>query len=127
MKLRYRRELRQHARNLRTNMTDAEQALWVCLRRKQIYGLPFYRQKPLSSFIVDFYCPAARLVVELDGGQHFDTENRVKDIARDRALSRLGLKVLRFDNYQALRETEAVIEVIAHEVDSRRLGNANPP
>ena len=66
---RYDPKFKQHSRRLRTNKTDAEQALWYRIRRKQIQGVQFYRQKPLLAFIVDFYCPAAKLVIELDGGQ----------------------------------------------------------
>ena len=55
-------------------MTDAEQLLWSRLRRKQILGLQFYRQKPLLNYIVDFYCPAVNLVIECDGGQHYTAE-----------------------------------------------------
>lgn len=57
----YRKHLKQPARSLRTSMTDAEQLIWYRVRRKQIHGVQFYRQKPLLSFIVDFYCPAAKL------------------------------------------------------------------
>ena len=108
----YNRLLKAPARSLRTTMTDAEEALWHCLRRKQIQGVQFYRQKPLLSFIVDFYCPAAKLVIELDGSQHFETEHQAKDQARDLALAGIGLKVLRFDNRQVLLETDAVLAVI---------------
>lgn len=69
----YNPKLKDNSRTLRTNMTDAEQVLWYRIRRKQIQNVQFYRQKPLLSFIVDFYCPAAKLIVELDGGQHFET------------------------------------------------------
>ncbi|MCE5180533.1 MAG: endonuclease domain-containing protein [Betaproteobacteria bacterium] len=109
---RYNPTLKENSRTLRTNMTDAEQVLWHRLRRKQIQGVQFYRQKPLLTFIVDFYCPAAKLVIELDGSQHFETEHQAKDQARDAALAGLGLRVLRFDNRQVLLETEAVLEVI---------------
>ena len=66
----YNKKLKARSRELRSSMTDAEIALWVKLRRKQLHGLQFYRQKPLGKFIVDFYCPAAQLVIEIDGGQH---------------------------------------------------------
>ncbi|MFZ2406772.1 MAG: endonuclease domain-containing protein [Methylobacter sp.] len=108
----YNPKLKEHSRTLRTNMTDAEQLLWYHIRRKQIQGVQFYRQKPLLEFIVDFYCPAAKLVIELDGGQHFEEEHQAKDQSRDAALTRLGLRVLRFDNRQVLLETEVVLEVI---------------
>jgi very-short-patch-repair endonuclease len=109
---RYNQKLKEHSRVLRTNMTDAEQLLWYHIRRKQIQGVQFYRQKPMLEFIVDFYCPAAKLVIELDGSQHFEEEHQAKDQERDAALARLGLRVLRFDNRQVLLETGAVLEVI---------------
>ena len=108
----YGKALKASARSLRVKMTDAEQLLWQRVRRKQIGGVQFYRQKPLLSYVVDFYCPAAKLVVELDGSQHFEQEHQSKDRLRDEALVRLGLQVLRFDNRQIMLETEAVLAVI---------------
>ncbi len=108
----YNRALKQPSRELRKNLTDAEQALWQRIRRKQIRGLQFYRQKPLLSFIVDFYCPAANLVIELDGSQHYEPEHAARDRERDARLAALGLRVLRFDNRQVLREMDAVLDVI---------------
>jgi very-short-patch-repair endonuclease len=105
-------------------MTDAEQKLWYHLRRKQIQGLQFYRQKPLLNFIVDFYCPAAKLVVELDGSQHAETSHQLKDQRRSELLASLGLAVLRFDNRQVLLEMDAVLAVINSAVAERKL---NPP
>lgn len=93
-------------------MTDAEQKLWYRLRRKQINGWQFYRQKPLGQYIVDFYSPEARLVVELDGSQHFEPEHQAADQQLDGYLVGLGLRVLRFDNRQVLLEMDAVLEVI---------------
>jgi very-short-patch-repair endonuclease len=109
----YAPRLKANARALRGNLTEAEEKLWYRLRRKQINGWQFYRQKPLGPYIVDFYCPAARLVVELDGGQHFEPEHQAADHKRDAQLAGLGLRVLRFDNRQALQETEAVVAMIA--------------
>jgi len=108
----YNKNLKQASRDLRNNMTDAEQLLWQRLRRKQILGLQFYRQKPILNFIVDFYCPSVSLVIECDGGQHYTVEGLEADRARDQALAQLGLRVLRFDNRQILTETDAVIELI---------------
>ena len=116
---RYNLKLKEHSRALRTNMTDAEQMLWHHLRRKQIQNVQFYRQKPLLLFIVDFYCPAAKLVIELDGSQHFEAVHQAKDQDRDTALAGLGLHVLRFDNRQVLLETEAVLAVIDETVRGR--------
>lgn len=109
----YSRQLKENSRELRIHMTDAEQKLWYRLRRKQINGWQFYRQKPMGSYIVDFYCPAARLVVELDGSQHFEPEHQAADQKRDAYLVGLGLRVLRFDNRQVLLEMDAVLGVIA--------------
>ena len=108
----YNKSLKLPSRDLRSNMTDAEQWLWQRLRRKQILGLQFYRQKPILNFIVDFYCSAAKLVIECDGGQHYTEEGRSADQIRDQALSELGLVVLRFSNKQILTETDAVVEQI---------------
>ena len=111
----YDRRLKPASRRLRNRMTDAEQRLWFRVRRKQIEGVQFYRQKPLLGYVVDFYAPAARLVVELDGGQHFEDGARIADARRDGALRGLGLQVLRFDDRQVLLETDAVIEAIWRE------------
>jgi very-short-patch-repair endonuclease len=115
----YRKDLKPLARTLRTGMTDAEQRLWQRIRRKQRHGVQFYRQKPLLAFIVDFYCPAAKLVVEIDGGQHIESTHLAKDQMRDAALAGLGLRVLRFDNRQVLLETDAVLAVLDEIVRER--------
>ena len=98
-------------------MTDAECLLWSRVRRKQIKGVQFYRQKPLGSYIVDFYCPAAGLVVEVDGGQHYTEEGKANDKRRDDDLAGLGLKVLRFSNIDVLKEIDAVLQVIWENVE----------
>ena len=88
----YNKNLKLPSRDLRSNMTDAEQLLWSRLRRKQILGLQFYRQKPLLNYIVDFYCPAVNLVIECDGGQHYTVEELEADRAIDQALSQFGVE-----------------------------------
>ena len=98
-------------------MTDAEQLLWLRLRRKQIRGVQFYRQKPLGNYIVDFYAPRARIVIEVDGSQHLEPSAIKADIKRDEFLARLRLRVLRFDNLQVLRETESVLDTIRLAID----------
>ena len=108
----YNRRLKTRARSLRTNPTDAELHLWYRLRRKQILGVQFYRQKPIGNYIADFYAPAAKLVVELDGSQHLDLGQAKYDAQRTRDLEQQGLKVLRFDDRQALLQTESVLEEI---------------
>lgn len=115
----YNKNLKLPSRDLRSNMTDAEQLLWQRLRRKQILGLQFYRQKPILNFIVDFYCAATNLVIECDGGQHYTEDGLLADQIRDQTLSELGLLVLRFSNRQILTETDAVVEQIYSVVKQR--------
>jgi very-short-patch-repair endonuclease len=121
----YIQNLNKPARDLRSNMTDAEQLLWSQVRRKQILGIQFYRQKPIGPFIVDFHAPAAGLVIEVDGGQHSEKQHRRRDEERDAALATLGLIVLRFDNLQVLTELNVVMEQIYSAVQERI--EANPP
>ena len=120
----YNKNLKLPSRDLRSNMTDAEQLLWHRLRRKQILGLQFYRQKPILNFIVDFYCAAVNLVIECDGGQYYTEDGLLADQIRDQALSELGLMVLRFSNRQILTETNAVVEFIFKTAQSRILLNS---
>lgn len=108
----YNKNLKQASRNLRNNLTDAEKLLWLRLRNKQILGLQFYRQKPILNYIVDFYCPAANLVIECDGSQHFTDEGFESDRIRDEALDQLGLNILRFDNGQVMRQIDDIVELI---------------
>lgn len=93
-------------------MTDAERKLWRHLRLKQVHGLTFYRQKVIGSYIVDFYCHKAGLVIEVDGGQHFTEQGREADEGRDAYLFSLGLSVLRFSNHDVLQNIGAVLDRI---------------
>jgi len=122
----YNDNLKFNARQLRRNMTDAEQVLWAALRKKQLLGVQFYRQKPIGRHIVDFFAPKAKLVVEVDGSQHFLENHVLRDKQRDIDLSNLGLLVLRFNNLEVLRETDAVIEIILNTL-SERLKQKIPP
>jgi len=116
--LRYRADLKSVARRLRNNSTDAERLLWSRLRRKQVLGIQFYRQKPIGEYVVDFYAPRVKLVVEVDGAQRFESVERAQDTARSEYLCRQGLLVLRFDNRQVLREMDAALAVIHEQVES---------
>ena len=93
-------------------MTDAEARLWFNLRRHGTAGRKFRRQHPFGPFILDFYCADAHLVVELDGGQHFEPAQAAYDAERTKFLETKGLRVLRFTNIEALMQTDAVLEVI---------------
>lgn len=114
----YNKKLKARSRKLRSSMTDAEIALWVKLRRKQLHGLQFYRQKPLGNFIVDFYCPAAQLVIENDGGQHYKKDGTIRDGLRDVYLESLGLNVLRFSNLEVLGNMDGVIAAIVEHLET---------
>ncbi|HEU0186406.1 MAG TPA: succinate dehydrogenase assembly factor 2 [Gallionellaceae bacterium] len=102
--------LREFARQLRRNMTDAERLLWRQLRSQRMAGAKFRRQQPIGKYIVDFVCFEARLVIELDGGQHAESES---DRVRDDWLGSQGFTVLRFWNNEVFKQTEAVMEKIA--------------
>ena len=108
---------RERVRALRTNATIAERTLWRHLRMKQIRDARFRRQFPIGVYIVDFVCLKARLVVELDGGQH--GANAAYDDARSRWLESLGFEVIRFWNSDVLESTEGVVNEIAARVEAR--------
>ena len=112
MFLAYEGKLRDFSRELRAHMTDAEKSLWLKLRRKQLKGYQFYRQKIIGDYIVDFYCPGARLIIEVDGGQHYGPDEMAKDRVRDQYLRDQGLDVLRFSDREVLVERESVLEKI---------------
>ena len=113
----YNRELKLRSRELRSSMTDAEIRRWSKLRRKQVHSLQFSRQKPIGNFIVDFYCPKARLVIEVDGGQHYQEQGMARDAARDSYLSGLGLEVIRFSNRDVLYNLDGVMAVIVERLE----------
>jgi very-short-patch-repair endonuclease len=103
-----------NARDLRRNPTDAERALWRRLRQRQVAGLRFRRQHPLGCFILDLVCLEARLVIELDGGQH--AARQEEDQGRTAWLEARGYRVLRFRNTEVLGNPEGVLEVILRTV-----------
>jgi very-short-patch-repair endonuclease len=110
--LSYDKQLKTLSQHLRKNMTDAEKILWLKLRRKQLKGHPFYCQKIIVKYIVDFYCPKANLVIELDGGQHYSETGKAKDRTRDDALREMGIKVLRFSDRDVFENMGGVMEEI---------------
>jgi len=93
-------------------MTIAEYRLWFYLRGNRLHNRRFYRQKIIGSYIVDFYCPRANLVIELDGGQHFTQSGIKKDHGRDSYFKNLNLKVLRFSDRDIFDNINGVIEKI---------------
>ena len=115
----YNPKIKTTARTLRKNMTDSELKLWSRIRRRQIFGLQFYRQRPIGNYIVDFYCPKAQLVLEVDGLQHMQELAVRKDNYRDSYLKQQGIKVLKFDNLQVLKQLDAVVDKVSQTVASR--------
>jgi very-short-patch-repair endonuclease len=95
------------ARYLRKNATDCERILWRHLRNRRFAEYKFRRQHPLDRYVLDFYCPAAKLAVELDGSRH-DSQTREKhDQSREEFLNEQGISVLRFWNYQVRESSTA--------------------
>lgn len=103
-------QIRDNARRLRTNQTDAEQFLWHLLRNRAFGGHKFRRQHPAPPYVLDFYCNEQKLAVELDGGQH--AEQSEHDAMRDAFLERHGIQTLRIWNHDLFSETETVLELI---------------
>ena len=118
--LSYAKGHKETARHLRNNMTDAETILWSRIRRKQILGLQFYRQKPIGRYIVDFFAPKASLVIEVDGSQHKQVKHKKKDELRDSYLSTKGIEVLRLNANEVVREIDSVAQRI-YEIFRKRL------
>jgi very-short-patch-repair endonuclease len=107
------RELLKRAKVMRANPTDAERVLWARLRNKQLGGHKFRRQHVMRPFIVDFYCAAKKLVVEVDGDVHDEGEQQAKDEARAEYLEReYGIEVVRFSNEEVVANTREVLEEI---------------
>lgn len=106
-------KLFEKAKELRNNMTPAEKIMWEKLNRKQLMGYKFRRQHPIDSFIADFYCHAAKLVIEVDGKIHESSEQKEHDSGRDFQLKELGLNILRFSNEEVINDIEKVLKVIS--------------
>ena len=110
-------ELTSKARLLRKNMTSQERRLWYSFLKN--LPLHFRRQKIIDIYIVDFYCDEIKLAIEIDGDQHYNTQNNVEnDRVRDEYLHRLGIKVLRYTNYEITANFNRVCEEIQSYIDS---------
>ena len=103
---------RDRARALRAAQTDVERSLWQRLRNRQLNGAKFRRQHPIGSYIADFFCLDARLIVELDGSQHGEEYERQPDERRTEYLESQGYRVLRFWNEEVLDNIDGVLETI---------------
>lgn len=118
----YNKNLKENARNLRKNMTPQEQKLWYLFLKD--YKPRFNRQKIIASYIADFYCSKAKLVIEVDGGQHYTEEGTMNDENRTSVINTYGVKVIRFSNNDVNTNFYWVCEIIDKEVKSRLTQNS---
>lgn len=105
--------LKEKRSNLRKNLTPAEAKLWSSLKNRQLNERKFIRQHSIENYIVDFYCPAERLIIELDGQVHFNTDAIEYDTRRTQRLNELGFTVVRFENKLVFQNLDGVLSEIA--------------
>ncbi|MFB3059465.1 MAG: endonuclease domain-containing protein [Gammaproteobacteria bacterium] len=110
-------DIRQKAKQLRSNSTDAERNLWAHIRNRRLEGWKFRRQLPIGRFIVDFACAELRIIVEIDGGQH--AEKIHYDLGRTRFLQSKGYQVVRYWNNEVLGNIEGVLEALTLTLSQR--------
>ena len=115
--LSYREDLKPKAQNLRKNMTQEEKHLWFDFLKA--YPIQFRRQKPVNQYILDFYCSKAKLAVELDGSQHYETDAQKYDAERTKFLEEQGIEVLRFTNQEIKQHFPEVVKLIEEKVKER--------
>ena len=108
----YNKNLKAFSRKLRNNSTLGEILLWQQLRAGKMNGYTFNRQKPLGNYIVDFYCKPLNLVIEVDGGYHFEDGQQILDKERQQLLEAMGLSFLRFHDEEIKKDMDRVIEKI---------------
>ena len=111
------RKKARRAQSLRRNSTDAEMKIWFAVRDRRLAGFKFVRQEPIGPYIADFVCREAKLIVEVDGGQHNESE---RDQRRDFFLNSEGYRVLRFWNSDVLTNMDGVLQTILASLNSSR-------
>jgi very-short-patch-repair endonuclease len=121
---RYDEESISFRRGLRRESSDAEQRVWRMLRARKLDGVKFRRQHPIGRYVLDFYCPAARLAIEIDGGSHYEPRGIRRDLERTAFLKSIGIRVIRFTNLEALGECDGLLEAVWDEV---RAAGISPP
>ena len=114
----YSKFAKEKSRDLRKNLTDAEQKLWYYIRKEQINGFKFRRQQPIGSYIADFVCQSKKLIIEVDGGQHNDNKNKLDDGQRTKYLIDAGYTVRRYWNNEIFENIEGVISNLMEVLDS---------
>lgn len=120
-------ELLRIAADLRKNMTPAEKALWEKLRNRKLAGFRFRRQHPIHIVVVDFFCYDALLVIEVDGEVHDTSYQKERDVERTKMLNGFGLREMRFENSEVIKDIESVLKKIEKELKkSVFLKNSSP-
>ena len=114
-------------RKLRTNAPDAELVVWSNLRRKALLGHRFRRQYSVGPYVIDFYCPALKLAVEIDGDSHFQEGVQADDDARQAAIESLGIRFLRFTNDEVFNNLEFVLDEVSRAVTEGWSSPSNDP
>ena len=115
----YNKNHKAFSRKLRNHSTLGEVLLWKQLRAGQLMGYTFNRQKPIGNYIVDFYCKPLNLVIEVDGGHHFEEEQQQRDKERQQILEEMGLYFLRFRDEDVRNNMDSVKETIVRFIEGR--------
>ncbi len=115
MTIHNRKYLKPYRKSLRNKLTPAEAFLWNYLKAKKLQNRKFRRQHSIQNYIVDFYCPQEKLVIELDGQGHFEPQKLEKDKLRDEELKSMGITVLRFENQFVFNHLNIALDLIQAE------------
>ncbi len=102
---------------MRREATQAEKVMWEIVRDRSLRHLKFRRQYPVENFILDFYCPRLRVAIEVDGDGHLDEAGRVGDEWRTRELKKLGIRLIRFENFNVVHNSKIVISRLVQEIE----------
>ena len=119
-----RKYLKNRRQELRNNATSAETFLWKHLSKRKLEGRKFRRQQSLDNYIVDFYCPSEKLIIELDGEYHNNPKITEKDLKRDKRLEELGFIILRFENKLVFNDLQGVLNSISEQFNNTK---SSPP
>lgn len=111
-KIHNKKYLEPYRKKLRKNLTSAEAFLWKQLQQQKLEGRKFRRQHSIENYILDFYCPEEKLIIELDGQVHFNPTSQEKDAIRTERLEELGFKVIRFENNMVFDNLQSVLQEI---------------
>ncbi|MDX1585906.1 MAG: endonuclease domain-containing protein [Balneolaceae bacterium] len=114
------KKTKEQRKNLRNNQTASERRLWSALRGRQVLNHKFRRQHGIGNYIVDFYCPTLKLVIEVDGESHFTKKGIRHDRKRDKYLNDLGITICRFNNLQIHENLEGVLAEIIRIIESKQ-------